>query len=124
MHKTNKERFIKLTETTKRIVKKHRSKEKYLFNTKVDWNNEEESIDRRNSFYNQSLKDACEAAGITKVSFHTARHAFADHAKKMGLDIHTIKELLGHTLVSTTEVYMKSFYTEETDLAMDKMFKK
>jgi len=57
-----------------------------------------------------------------EVTYHTARHSFADLAKSKSIDIHTIKDLLGHSKVQTTEIYMKSFYKEETDSAMDAIF--
>lgn len=40
-----------------------------------------------------------------KVTPHTMRHSFATHLHERGVDIMTIKELLGHKNVSTTQVY-------------------
>ncbi len=37
--------------------------------------------------------------------FHTARHSFASLLLENGVDIYTIKDLMGHTNVRTTQIY-------------------
>jgi integrase len=65
---------------------------------------------RRHHLHHTSLRKhvsrARIAAGITKhVKCHTFRHSFATRLLQQGYDIRTIQKLLGHSDVSTTEIY-------------------
>ena len=53
------------------------------------------------------FEKAAEKAAIQKkVSIHSLRHAFATHLLEQGTDIKFIQELLGHSRVRTTEIYL------------------
>lgn len=53
------------------------------------------------------FKQLVKASGIGKrVKPHTFRHAFATHQCQNGADIRTIQKLLGHTSISTTQIYL------------------
>lgn len=53
------------------------------------------------------VSQAVKKAGIIKeVSTHTLRHSYATHLLEQGLDIVTIKELLGHAAIETTMIYL------------------
>ncbi|MEH0158445.1 tyrosine-type recombinase/integrase [Limibacter armeniacum] len=61
-----------------------------------------------NSLVTYRLADWTRRAGIDKrVTIHTARHTFATLLLTKGVDIYTVKDLLGHKSLNSTMVYAK-----------------
>ncbi|PIB22802.1 site-specific integrase [Maribacter sp. 4G9] len=62
-----------------------------------------------NHMINRTLKDIADTCGIRKrLTFHVARHTFATAVTlSNGVPIETVSKLLGHTKLSTTQIYAK-----------------
>jgi site-specific recombinase XerD len=53
------------------------------------------------------MREAVKTAGIAKdVTVHTLRHSYATHLIEDGLNIITVKDLLGHSKIETTMIYL------------------
>lgn len=74
---------------------------------------------------NKKIRELAEKAGVKKhISFHTSRHTFATMMLTLGADIYTTSKLLGHTKVTTTEIYAKIIDKKKDDAMglIDKYF--
>lgn len=69
----------------------------------------------RVGFFKLLKKLAKEKEITTNFSPHTLRHSFATHLLDHGADLRSIQELLGHSSISTTQIY--------THISQDKMKK-
>jgi len=107
--KGSKERVIPIGDYAKEYLEKYiyeyrgsmlkRESCEYLF-----LNNHGKKMTRQGFF--KILKKIAKEKGIDKeFSPHTLRHSFASHLLKYGADLRTIQELLGHSDISTTQIY-------------------
>ncbi len=80
------------------IESKKKTNNDYLFTGKKG------KISSRN--IQKIVEKAAKKAGLEKeVHPHTLRHSFATHLLENGTDIRIIQELLGHSDLSTTQIY-------------------
>ena len=102
--KRDKERIIpmlpKLSKSILNYISKY-SPTEYLFESKKSKQLSSSTIYRVINKYFRAVSSK------VKVSPHVLRHTFATHMLNNGADINTIKEILGHSSLSSTQIYTK-----------------
>jgi integrase/recombinase XerD len=108
--KGDKSRFVPLAHFTAKLIKQYITevRSKYKINKKCEdilfLNSRGSAMSRVIVFI--IIKELTEKAGINKkISPHTFRHSFATHLLQNGADLRYIQEMLGHSSITTTEIY-------------------
>lgn len=106
--KGNKERLVPMGEHARRWLQRYLQVRPQLLNksqTDVLFVSRHGQAMVRQTFWH-ALKRYGQTAGIeTDFSPHTLRHAFATHLLNHGADLRIVQLLLGHSSISTTQIY-------------------
>lgn len=107
--KGSKERIVPMNDFAINVLKDYLDNYRSLMikneiNNYVFLNNHGKMMTRQGIF--KMLKKECLLKGIRKnISPHTLRHTFATHMLQNGADLRVIQEILGHSDISTTQIY-------------------
>ena len=106
--KGSKERLVPFGEDAAQCISAYideRKKNKDLASIKYIFLNNRGTKISRHAFWHR-LKEYCLEIGLKQdISPHTLRHAFATHLLNRGADLRSVQVLLGHSDLSTTQIY-------------------
>lgn len=123
--KGNKIRVVFLSEQAKASIKNYLEKRtdinNALFIRNKKQKNEKEDLRLTPRTIQRIIKKYAAKAGISKkITPHTIRHSFATDLLHSGADLRSVQALLGHSNISTTQIY--THYTDKTLKEVHKKF--
>lgn len=106
--KGNKERLVPLGEISREWISTYIQESRpkiYKFATDYLFLNQHGGLMSRQNFWYTIKRYALQAGIQSELSPHTLRHAFATHLLNHGADLRVVQMLLGHSDLSTTQIY-------------------
>ena len=102
--KGKKQRFLPFTLEMKNLLKKMKTAANKNFDIIFC---KENGFPFATDYISKLFKDAVRAAGLSEdIHFHTLRHSFGSNLGSKGVPINDIKELMGHSSITTTQIYV------------------
>lgn len=100
--KGNKERIVPLGSKAISAIKEYLSQRRNIKEKRLFLNNRNKGLSRQSIWI--IVKQFAKNVGLD-ISPHTLRHSFATHLLDNGADLRAVQELLGHSSISTTQIY-------------------
>ncbi len=117
--KGNKERLIPVLNIVSKSIENYLNEMPYEISDDVSIFLGDRGSPLKASAFQRDLKKARINLGLPKTTTpHALRHSFATHLLKNGGDLRVIQELLGHSSLTTTQIY-----TEVDDVSLEKTYR-
>lgn len=127
--KTDKGYNIKVPAKAQKILDKYisgKTKDEFIFPIIYRKTPQEQykDVEWARARYNKKLKKIALLCDIEEsLTSYIGRHSFASIARNLGIPIANISDMLGHSSIKTTEIYLDSLPTEIMDMEHEKILK-